>query len=132
MLQGPRRGPRMSAPAAPAPPPAGQDVYDVLSSLRMAMAQLKLYRRESPQVAKVAGGVHQVLSVYLDTHDGLSLASTPEGVLANGKRLTGTDAVQVSLESSLKSALQEVGVRSMRFARGIAPEELIVFLYALG
>ncbi len=112
-------------------PPADADVYEVLAAVRMALSQLKLYPKESPQVAKVSGTVFQALSGYLATHDGLTLSSTPEGALANGKRLGGKDPVHHSLETTLLAVLGESGIRSFRIGRGISVEELITFLYAL-
>ncbi|HEX7896940.1 MAG TPA: HEAT repeat domain-containing protein [Planctomycetota bacterium] len=115
----------------PAPALADPDVYDVLAAMRMALSQLKLYPKASPQVAKVAGNVYQALAVYLARHDGLTLSSTPEGLLANGKKLGSKDPVHHSLEASLLGVLQEAGVRGLRVARGIAVEDLVTFLYAL-
>src|SRR5438477_10210242 len=89
-------------------------ISDVLGSLRMAVAQLRLYPKESPQVVKAASGVHQLVISFMGDSEALVLASAPEGLLVNGKQLQVRDAATTTLQSALLSLLQEAGTKSCR------------------
>ncbi|HYF00675.1 MAG TPA: HEAT repeat domain-containing protein, partial [Planctomycetota bacterium] len=99
--------------------------------LRMAVAQLRLYPPDSPQVAKVAGMVHGVLANFLATEKELALAGSPEGLLINGKRHPPADAAAATLEAFGLQVLQESRLRSLRFGAGIEERELMTVLHAL-
>jgi hypothetical protein len=120
-------GPAGEPPAAG----AGPTLFDTLTALRMGLAQLRLYPRQSPQVAKVASSVHQSLQAFLGGAGAFILASGPEGLLVNGKPFHARDAASTTLEKSFLATLQEAHVRSIRIPRETEPDELISFLHAL-
>src|SRR5437016_8430252 len=97
-------------------------ISDVLGSLRMAVAQLRLYPKESPQVVMAVSGVHQLVTTFLGDSETLVLAGAPEGLLVNGKQLQVKDASAATLESSILSLLQVAGIKSFRVPRGVGNE----------
>lgn len=104
---------------------------ELLNNLKIAVAQLRLYPKDSPQVVKAATAAFQTLSAYLEQTPTLLLAGTPNGLMVNGQRLGGKDFNAVALESSLISFLLEAGIKSIVFRKGVSLEELLTFLDAL-
>jgi hypothetical protein len=104
---------------------------ELLNNLKLAVAQLRLYPKDSPQVVKVAAAAFQALSATLDQNPKLILAATPNGLIINGQRLGAKDFATVSLESSFISILLEAGIKSIVFRKGAALEEFLTFLDAL-
>src|SRR5574341_589498 len=85
---------------------AGVPVSEVLGGVRMLVAQLRLYPKTSPQVAKVGAAVSQSVGSFLESHETLTLASSAEGLLVNGERFTGKDPATVTLETSVLGLLR--------------------------
>src|ERR1041384_6899024 len=110
---------------------AAPTVLDVLGAIRMSVAQLRLYPKDSPQVVKAVSGVHQLVTAFMGDQQTLVLAGAPEGLLINGKPLQVRDATSTTLESSILSLLQEAGIKSFRIPWGVQNEELITFLHSL-
>lgn len=106
-------------------------VLELLNNLKLAVAQLRLYPKDSPQVAKVGGAAFQSLSAYLEESAKLVLAAAPHGLLINGQRLGSKDFATVTLESSLISYFLDAGIKTIVFRKGVSMEELLTFLEAL-
>jgi hypothetical protein len=106
-------------------------LLELLNNLKLAVAQLRLYPKDSPQVVKVAAAAFQALSATLDQNPKLILAATPNGLIINGQRLGAKDFATVSLESSFISILLDAGIKSIVFRKGAALEEFLTFLDAL-
>src|SRR4051812_34671083 len=93
------------------PPAAESGLTDVLGGLRMLVAQLRLYPKDSPQVAKVGTTARQSILAFLEKRPALTIASSPEGLLVNAARFPADDPMTLSLESSTLSLLREAGVK---------------------
>jgi len=106
-------------------------VLELLNNLKLAVAQLRLYPKDSPQVSKVSTSAFQSLGAFLDENPKLVLAGTPNGLLVNGQRLGAKDFATVTLESSLISFFLDAGIKSIVFRRGASLDELLTFLDAL-
>lgn len=106
-------------------------LLDILGHLKMAVAQLRLYPKDSPQVVKVGTAAYQALTFHLEEKPQLSLSGTPRGLLVNGQRLPGRDPQAHTLEMSLLALLRESSIKSITFHKGVSIEELITFLHAL-
>jgi hypothetical protein len=104
---------------------------EVLSFLKLAVAQLRLYPKSSPQVVKTGQAAYTALARQLDIVPSLVLCQTPRGLLVDGQKLSAKDFATITLEASVVSLLLEAGVRSITFRKGLAPEELVTFLEAL-
>jgi hypothetical protein len=109
---------------------AGVSVSEALGGLRMLVAQLRLYPRTSPQVAKVGAAAGPPVASFLEARGALTLSAAAEGLLVNGERFVPKDPVSAALETSVLSLLREGGVKSVTLQRGIAPDELLTFLHA--
>src|SRR6185503_17223258 len=104
---------------------------ELLNNLKLAVAQLRLYPKDSPQVAKMGTAAYQSLTTYLEGNPKLVLGAAPTGLLINGQRLTSKDFAFVMLESSLISFFLDAGIKSITFRKGASLEELLTFLDAL-
>ena len=104
---------------------------DIFLTLRVSVAQLRLYPKESPQVLKVVTDTYHSIHSYLENAGSLTLSKTPKGLLVNGRRLGATGTVAESLETAMLSFLEDAGVKSITFKKGLQLEELITFLHAL-
>src|SRR5258706_2526569 len=78
-------------------------ILELLGCLKLSLAQVRLYPKDSPQVSKVGDAVFQSLSACLDQDPKFILAAAPNGLLINGQRLGGKDFATVTVESSLIS-----------------------------
>ena len=106
-------------------------ILDIFLTLRVAIAQLRLYPKDSPQVLKVVTDTYHSVHSFLEQTGSLSLSKTPKGLLVNGRRLSVTGTVADSLEDAMLGLLTESSVKSITFKKGITLEELITFLHAL-
>jgi len=106
-------------------------VLELLNNLKLAVAQLRLYPKDSPQVSKVGTSAFQSVSAFLEQHLKLVIAATPNGLLINGQRLGTKDFAIVTLESSLISFFLDAGIKSIVFRKGASLDELLTFLDAL-
>jgi len=70
-------------------PRAGSDsaLLDIFLTLRVAVAQLRLYPKESPQVLKVVTDNYHSIHSFLENSNTLTLSKTPRGLLVNGRPL---------------------------------------------
>lgn len=107
------------------------NIVDLLGIFRMAVAQLRLYPRESPQVVKTVAAAGEALLAYLKKEDALVVAQTAEGLVVNGKPVRAKDAAGAAIEASLRGLLQEAKIRSLKIPRGFTPDELGLFLQGL-
>lgn len=106
-------------------------LLEVLSSLKLAVAQLRLYPKDSPQVVKVGTAAYQAVTHHLEQHPALVLCQTPRGLLVDGQKLSARDFTTITLEASIVSLLLDAGVKSVAFKKGLAIDELLTFLCAL-
>lgn len=106
-------------------------VIDLLANLKVAVAQLRLYPPQSPQVLKVATSAFQSVNGYLEEAGVLTLSRTPRGLLVNGRRLPATGEVANAMEQSTLQLLQEVQIKTITFRKGLSMEELVTFLHSL-
>jgi len=106
-------------------------VLELLNNLKLAVAQLRLYPKDSPQVSKMGSAAFQSLARFLDQNPQFVLAAAPNGLLVNGQRLGAKDFATVTLESSLIAFFLDAGIKSIVFRRGASLEELTTFLDAL-
>jgi hypothetical protein len=113
------------------PQGAEPGLTDVLGGLRMLVAQLRLYPKNSPQVAKVGTSACQAIVSFLEKRPALTLASSPEGLLVNATRFPVDDPMTVSLETSTLSLLRDAGVKSVTFKAGAVGDEVLTFLHAM-
>src|SRR5438552_506750 len=94
-------------------------IAHVLGGLRMLVAQLRLYQKTSPQVAKVGTTAAQSILDMLEIRRELTFASAAEGLLVNAARFPAEDPVMVVLEASILTLLREASVKSFTFRNGI-------------
>lgn len=106
-------------------------IFDIFLTLRVAVAQLRLYPKDSPQVLKVVTDTYHSVHSFLEQTGTLSLSKTPKGLLVNGRRLSVTGTVADSLEAAMLGLLMDASVKSITFKKGVTLEELIAFLHAL-
>lgn len=110
---------------------ADSALLDIFLTLRVAVAQLRLYPKESPQVLKVVTDTYHSIHSFLETANTLTLSKTPRGLLVNGRPLPERGTVSDSLESAMLSILSDAAVKSISFKKGLTLDELIAFLHAL-
>jgi hypothetical protein len=110
---------------------ADSALLDIFLTLRVAVAQLRLYPKESPQVLKVVTDTYHSIHSFLETANTLTLSKTPRGLLVNGRPLPERGTVSDSLESAMLSILSDAAVKSISFKKGLTLDELITFLHAL-
>ncbi|HXG62507.1 MAG TPA: HEAT repeat domain-containing protein [Planctomycetota bacterium] len=106
-------------------------VLDVLLTLRIAVAQLRLYPKDSPQVLKVLTDCYHSVHSYLTHAASLTLSRTERGLLVNGRPLPPAGTVSESLEAAALGLLSDAQVKSVTFSKGLTLEELGTFLHAL-
>ncbi len=106
-------------------------VLDIFLTLRVAVAQLRLYPKDSPQVLKVVTDTYHTVHAFLEQAGVLTLSKTPKGLLVNGRRLGVTGPVADSLDVAMQGLLTDASVKSITFKKGLTLEELITFLHAL-
>jgi hypothetical protein len=106
-------------------------ILDIFLTLRVSVAQLRLYPKDSPQVLKVVTDTYHSIHSFLETANTLTLSKTPRGLLVNGRPLPERGTVSDSLESATLGLLGDAGVKSITFRKGLTLDELISFLHAL-
>jgi hypothetical protein len=106
-------------------------VLELLNNLKLAVAQLRLYPKDSPQVSKSGTAAFQSLNAYIEQNDRLILAAAHNGLIINGQRLGAKDFATITLESSLISIFLDAGIKSIVFRKGASLDELLSFLDAL-
>src|SRR5579862_8446145 len=106
-------------------------VFELLNNLKLAVAQVRLYPKDSPQVSKSGASAYQALTAFLDQNGRLSLAAAPTGLLVNGQRLGAKDFATVTIESTLISFFLDAGIKSIVFRKGATLDEFLTFLDAL-
>lgn len=104
---------------------------ELLNNLKLAVAQLRLYPKDSPQVSKVGTAAFQSVSSFLEQNQKLILGAAHNGLLINGRRLGAKDFAVLTLESSLISFFLDAGIKTIAFRKGTALDELLTFLDAL-
>ena len=119
----------MDAESRPAEP---RDPHvDLLACLKVAVAQLRLYPPESPQVIKAATAAYQAITSFLIDEGALSVSRTPRGLLINGRRPPPAGEAAAAREQSALQLLQEAQVKTLTFRKGLAMDEMVAFLHAL-
>ncbi len=106
-------------------------LVELLANLKVAVAQLRLYPPESPQVLKAAASAYQSVTSFLIDEGALSISQTPRGLLVNGRRLPSAGDSASALEQSMLELLRESQVKTIAFRKGLAMDELVSFLHAL-
>jgi hypothetical protein len=106
-------------------------ILDIFLTLRVSVAQLRLYPKDSPQVLKVVTDTYHSIHSFLETANTLTLSKTPRGLLVNGRPLPERGTVSDSLEAATLSVLSDAAVKSITFRKGLTLDELISFLHAL-
>jgi len=106
-------------------------ILDIFLTLRVAVAQLRLYPKDSPQVLKVVTDTYHSIHSFLETANTLTLSKTPRGLLVNGRPLPERGTVSDSLESAMLVLLGDAAIKSITFRKGLTLDELISFLHAL-
>jgi hypothetical protein len=110
---------------------ADSALLDIFLTVRVAIAQLRLYPKDSPQVLKVVTDTYHSIHSFLEMANILTLSATPRGLLVNGRVLADRGTVGESLESAMLGILKDSSVKSISFRKGLTLEELIAFLHAL-
>jgi HEAT repeat protein len=110
---------------------ADSAILDILLTVRVSVAQLRLYPKESPQVLKVVTDTYHSIHSFLELANTLTLSKTPRGLLVNGRSLPERGTVSDSLEGAMLAILADSSVKSITFRKGLALDELITFLHAL-
>ncbi|HVE38780.1 MAG TPA: PilZ domain-containing protein, partial [Planctomycetota bacterium] len=110
---------------------ADSALLDIFLTLRVAVAQLRLYPKDSPQVLKVVTDTYHSIHSFLETATTLTLSKTPRGLLVNGRPLPERSTVSDSLESATLGILADSSIKSISFKKGLTLDELIMFLHAL-
>jgi HEAT repeat protein len=105
--------------------------FDLINTLKMALAQLRLYPKDSPQVANALAAAYLSVTAYLEQTPTLALAATPNGLLINGQRLGAKNFATVTVESSLISFFLDAAIKSIVFRAGVTADEFATFLDAL-
>lgn len=106
-------------------------ILGILYNLRVAVSQLRLYPKDSPQVLKVCTDTYHAIRNSLEEMGSLTMSKTPRGLLVNGALLPFGGNVRDSLEASMLALLSESSVKSATFKKGHTLDELITFLHAL-
>lgn len=106
-------------------------ILDIFLTLRVAVAQLRLYPKDSPQVLKVVTDTYHSIHSFLETANTLTLSKTPRGLLVNGRPLPERGTVSDSLESAMLILLSDAAIKSITYRKGLTLDELISFLHAL-
>jgi hypothetical protein len=105
-------------------------ILDIFLTLRVSVAQLRLYPKESPQVLKVVTDTHHAIHSFLETENTLTVSKAPKGLLINGQPLSDLGQMADPLEHFMLAALSDAQVKSISFKKGLTLEELLTFLQA--
>jgi hypothetical protein len=106
-------------------------LLDIFLTMRVAVAQLRLYPKDSPQVLKVVTDTYHSIHSFHENAPTLTLSRTPKGLLINGRPLGIQGTVADSLETAMLTLLEDSQVKSISFKKGLTLDELITFLHAL-
>ncbi len=105
-------------------------VLDLLTLLRLAIGQLRLYPAASPQAQKTITPAQAAIAAFPAMQGRISIARTMRGLLVNSKRLPAGDAAAMA-EKAWLQVLHEAHVNSLVIQTAISVEELTGFLDAL-
>src|SRR5439155_546626 len=97
---------------------------ELLDQLKVALAQLKLRPKDSPEVARSSAAAFQSLGAFLDQTPRLVLAPAPDGLRVNGQRLGAKNFSTVTVESALIAPFLDAGIRELARLLDAAPEDL--------
>ncbi len=106
-------------------------VLEILHDLRVTVAQLRLYPKDSPQALRTVTDMYQPVHAYLEENEGLTLTRTARDLLVNGRPLPATGTVADSLRSATLALLADAQIKSICLKKGLTLEELSGFLQAL-
>lgn len=106
-------------------------ILEILHDLRVTVAQLRLYPKDSPQALRAVTGVYQSVHSLLEERESLTLSAGGKNLLVNGRPLPATGTVADSLQSAMLALLAESKVKSISLKKGLTLEELAGFLQAL-
>jgi len=106
-------------------------ILDIFLTLRVSVAQLRLYPKDSPQVLKTVTDTYHSIHSFLETATALTLSKTPRGLLVNGRPMPERGTVSDSLETATLGLLSDSAIKSVTFRKGLTLDELITFLHAL-
>jgi hypothetical protein len=106
-------------------------LLDIFLTLRVSVAQLRLYPKDSPQVLKVLTDTYHSIHSFLESAGTLTVSKTARGLLINGRPLPAAGPVADSLETAMLSLLTDSQIKSITFKKGLTLEELLTFLHAL-
>lgn len=104
---------------------------ELLTQVRIALGQLKLYPTTSPQAQKVLGPAHAAVMGFPGGTGRISIARTMRGLLINGRRPPAGDASALAEKAWLQS-LQDAQVNSLVILSSIGLQEFTAFLDAFG
>ena len=107
------------------------EVLELLHQLKNAIDQVRSKPLDDPETTKAGAAAVQGLAAFLNDHRKLVLATAPNGLLINGRRLGAKDFPTVTLESSLVSLFLDAGIRNVAFRRGVGSGELLACLNGL-
>lgn len=96
--------------------------------LKVAVALLRLYPPDSPQVLRATTGAYQALLAVLSATGTGVLSAVENGLMWNGQRVSSTSS---AAESAWLTLVREAGIKSITFRSGLTLEELVTFLHAL-
>lgn len=106
-------------------------ILEILHDLRVTVAQLRLYPKDSPQALRAVTEVYQTVHSLLEERGNLTLSAGGKNLLVNGRPLAATGTVADSLQSAMLALLAESKVKSISLKKGLTLEELAGFLHAL-
>ena len=118
------------------PPAAGADVQasalgQALAGLKSIASQLKLYKVDSPQVARIGEAAHAGLAALLQEKGALTLSVTERGLLINGEIVPGDDRTVQSSADFLAKLIQDVRLESFTMTPQLGQQEMLMFVQAL-
>src|SRR5688572_4785254 len=105
-------------------------VIELLSQLRMALGQLRLYPATSPQAQKALVPAHSLVATFPGVNGKIILARTLRGFLFNSKRLPASDATAL-MESVWLQVFADAHVNSLVIQTAITLDELTAFMDGL-
>ena len=118
------------------PPAAGSGVQasalgQALAGLKSIASQLKLYKVDSPQVARIGEAAHTGLAALLQEMGALTLSVTERGLLINGETVPGDDRAMQSSADFLAKLIQDARLESITMNPKLGRQEMLMFVQAL-
>ncbi len=108
-----------------------EPVLAILRDLRVAVSQLRLFPKDSPQALRALNDTFPALNSYLEEHGYLTLARAAGDLVVNGRPLAPAGAPAVSNRDAVLALMSDAQVRSITLKKGLAVEELVGFLHAM-